>query len=199
VPDVTSHSPDILATVEAAYRQHFEVAPARASVSFVGVEPIEILRYAGGDFESPCHHYLSLGMSRYPMTDPADVVVDAATAPRAELVLTVAGRPDDLWRQLAVLAAAPAVEGAVYVPGNRIDLSDPISAGSRCTGVVLTASELQPIAVAGVADVRVLRLQPATATELAWARVHGSEALQQRWAEAGTDLTDLARDPVALD
>jgi hypothetical protein len=39
---------------------------------------------------------------------------------------------------------------------------------------------------------------PATQTELAWARVHGSERLQQRWLTAGTDLTDLLRDPVEL-
>jgi hypothetical protein len=50
-----------------------------------------------------------------------------------------------------------------------------------------------------MADVVVLAVLPATATELAWGRVHGSEALQQRWADAGTDLTDLARDPVGLD
>jgi hypothetical protein len=49
-----------------------------------------------------------------------------------------------------------------------------------------------------VADVQVLRVLPATQTELAWARVHGSEQLEQRWQAAGTDLTDLMRDPVGL-
>ncbi len=137
-------------------------------------------------------------MARYPMADPAEVVVAADSAPRAELLLSAAGRPDRLWHALAVLAAAPAVEGAVYRPGNRIDLGEPLSPGSRCTGGVLATAELQPIAVAGVADVQVLRVLPATQTELAWARVHGSEQLHQRWQAAGTDLTDLMRDPVEL-
>ena len=191
---MTGASSDILDLVEAAYRQHFELAAARASVSFVGLDPIEILRYPDGYQD----HYLSLGMSRYPMADPSELVIAAESAPRAELLLSAAGRPELLWRKLAVLAAAPAVEGAVYQVGNRADLGEPLCSGSRCTGVVLTTAELQPIAVPGVAEVQVIRVLPATQTELAWARVHGSEALRQRWLAAGTDLTDLMRDPVAL-
>jgi hypothetical protein len=187
-------APGILQLVEAAYRQHFEVIPARASVSFLGLEPIEILRYPDGRGD----HYVSLGMSRHPMADPAALVIAAESAPRAELLLSAAGRPEPLWRNLAVLAAAPAVEGAVYQVGNRVDLAEPLCPGSRCTGGVLTTAGLEPIAVPGVAAVHVLRVLPATRTELAWARVHGSEQLQQRWLTAGTDLTDLMRDPVEL-
>jgi hypothetical protein len=186
--------PDILQLVEAAYRQHFEVVPARASVSFLGLDPIEVLRYPDGYTD----HYLSLGMSRHPMSDPSQLVVAAQRAPRAELLLSAAGRPDSLWRRLAVLAAGPAVEGAVYQVGNRVDLGEPLCSGSRCTGGVLTTAALQPIAVPGLADVHVLRVLPATQTELAWARVHGSEQLQQRWLAAGTDLTDLMRAPLVL-
>lgn len=189
-----AHAPDVLQLVEAAYRQHFEVVPARASVSFLGVEPIEILRYPDGATD----HYLSLGMSRHAMADPNEFVIEADSAPRAELLLSAAGRPDSLFRTLAVLAAAPAVEGVVYQVGNRVDLGEPLCAGSRCTGGVLGAAELQPIEIPGLAAVHVLQLLPATQTELAWARVHGSEQLQQRWLAAGTDLTDLLRDPVAL-
>ncbi|HST46858.1 suppressor of fused domain protein [Jatrophihabitans sp.] len=191
---MTDAPPDILVLVEAAYRQHFEVLPARASVSFLGVDPIEVLRYPDGTTD----HYLTLGMARHPMADPAEAVIATASAPRAELLLSAAGRPDRLWRALAVLAAAPAVEGAVYQPGNRVDLGEPLCPGSRCTGGVLVASELQPVAVRGVADVQVLRVLPATQTELAWARVHGSEQLHRRWQVAETDLTDLMRDPVDL-
>lgn len=191
---MTGASFDVLHLVEAAYRQHFEIEPARASVSFLGVDPIEVLRYP----EGPTDHYLTLGMSRHPMADPGDAVIATASAPRAELLLSATGRPDGLWRALAVLAAAPAVEGAVYQAGNRIDLGEPLCAGSRCSGVVLAASELQPITVAGMADVQVLRVLPATATELAWARVHGSEQLRQRWQAAGTELANLMRDAVAL-
>lgn len=190
---MTGAPPDLLQLVEAAYRQHFEIVPARASVSFLGVDPIEVLRYPDGTID----HYLTLGMSSYPMADPGDTVI-AAGAPRAELLLSAAGRPEQLWRTLAVLAAAPAVEGAVYQAGNRVDLEEPLCPGSRCTGGVLAASELQPIVVAGMADVQVLRVLPASATELAWARVHGSEQLRQRWQAAGTDLMDLMRQPVDL-
>jgi hypothetical protein len=97
-----------------------------------------------------------------------------------------------------VLAAAPAVEGAVYQVADRVDLGEPLCPGSRCTGGVLAAAELQPITMPGLAAVHVLRVLPATQTELAWARVHSSEQLQQRWLAAGTDLTDLLRDPVEL-
>lgn len=186
--------PDIVSVVEAAYRQHFEVAPARASVSFLGVDPIEVLRFG----DDGCDHYISLGMSRYPMADAADLVVDAGTAPRAELLITASGRPDEVWRQLAVLAAAPAVEGAVYAVGNRVDLSTPLVPGARATGGVLAVGPLRPIAVAGIADIAVLQLVPATAIELAWARVHGSDALQERWRQQHIDLRDLAREPVDL-
>jgi hypothetical protein len=186
--------PDILQRVEAAYRLHFEVAPARASVSFLGLDPIEILRYPEGRLD----HYLSLGMSRHPMSDPGEAMMAIESGPRAELLLSAAGRPEPLWRNLAVLAAAPAVEGVVYQVGNRIDLGEPLCSGSRCTGGVLAAAALQPIAVPELAAVHVLRVLPATQTELAWARVHGSEQLQQRWLTAGTDLTDLMRDPVDL-
>jgi hypothetical protein len=197
---VTGHGTDILAVVEAAYHQHFEVSPARASVSFLGVDKIEVLRYddVAEDDGEPVQHLLSLGMSRYPMADPSASVVDAATAPRAELMTSTRVGAEDLWKQFAVLAAAPAVEGAVYSVGNRIDLGQPLAAGSRCTGAVLTASPLLPIKVDGVADVAVLKVVPATSTELAWARVHGTDALLKLWEAAGTDLTDLARDPVAL-
>jgi hypothetical protein len=191
---MTGASADILHLVEAAYRQHFEVTPARASLSFLGVDPIEILRYPEGGVD----HYLSLGMSRYPMADPSDAVIAAESAPRAELVLSVAGRPEQIWRTLAVLAAAPAVEGAVFEVGNRVDLGEPLCPGTRCTGGVLSTSGLQPITVPGMPDVQVLQVLPATQTELAWARVHGSEQLELRWLTAGTDLTDLMRDPVEL-
>ncbi|MCW2523400.1 MAG: Suppressor of fused protein [Frankiales bacterium] len=185
---------ELLGAVEAAYRQHFEVAPARASVSFLGVEAIEVLRYADGERD----HYLSLGMSRYPMTDPAATIVDEAVGPRAELSVTAVGLVEGLWRNLAILAAAPAVEGAVYAVGNRIDIGQPLCTGSRCTGGVISAGPLHPIPMAEVSDVEVLQLLPATATELAWARVHGSDELRRLWDEAGTNLIDLGRDAVPL-
>jgi hypothetical protein len=190
----------VLVRVEAVYHQHYETPAVRASVSFVGVEPIEILRYeqGGGSSESLICDYLSLGMSRYPMVSASETVVDPVTAPRAELLLSVFGRPDDVWRRLAVLAAAPAVESVVYQIGARVDLGDAWSSGSRCTGAVLTAGPLAPVRMPGMADVAVLRLLPALPVELAWARVHGSDALLNKWRESGTELRDLRRDAVEL-
>jgi suppressor of fused protein SUFU len=187
-------SHEILASVEAAYHEHFEVTPSRASITFVGVEPIEVLRYAAGEVD----HYVTLGMSRHGMVDPATSVTDEAVAPRAELLLSVKGRPDQVWRRLALLAAGPAVEGAVYAAGNRVELGEPLVPGSRCTGGVLETGPLQPVKIAGISDVVVLRLLPAAATELAFARVHGSADLVARWRAAGVDLTDIARNTVDL-
>ena len=180
--------------VERAFREHFEVEPQRASVSFVGVAPIEILRYA--DDESA--HYATLGMSSFPLVEPSELSIDPATAPRAELLLTVHRAPDAVWKSLAILAAAPAVEGAVYRLGGRVDLTEPLVPGSRCTGGLLVPSPLAPVVVSGFSEVEILQLLPATATELAWARIHGSEALIERWREADTPLTDLTRQAVDL-
>jgi len=55
------------------------------------------------------------------------------------------------------------------------------------------------VSVPGTGNIQFLQLLPATATELAWARVHGSSALRQRWAEQGTPLSELMREPVSLD
>ncbi|MCW2538861.1 MAG: hypothetical protein JWN95_586 [Frankiales bacterium] len=183
----------VLEIVAAAYREHFEVVPDRASVSFVGVEPIEILRYR----EGPLDHLLSLGMSRHPMTD-AGAELLTESGPRAELLMSVRSGISDLWRRVAILAAAPAVEGIVYSVGNRVDIGEPLMPGSQCTGGVLAAGALRPVNVGADGEVVILQLLPATQNELAWARVHGSEALQQRWFESGTDLADLQRSGVDL-
>ncbi len=190
---------DLLALVENAYRQHYETAPVRATISFVGVEPIEILRYEHADDDPPATSYLSLGMCRYPMTEASAASVDPGTAPRGELLLSALGQPDEVWRRVAVLAAAPAVESAVYRTGMRIELGEPWHAGSRCTGAVVMDGPLSPIPASGVSAIRVFQLLPATAMELAWARIHGSDALVARWRARGTELRDLLRESVALD
>src|SRR5262249_4713909 len=139
-------------------------------------------------------------MSRHRMTGAAETI-RAANGPRAELMLQVRDPHDrraEVWRHLAVLAAAPAVEGVVYAAGMTVDLGTPMATGSACSGVVITDSGLAPIGT-GVGPVAVLRASPAPATELAWCRVRGSAALLERWTEAGTDLLDLARPAVRLD
>ncbi|MEO6701085.1 MAG: suppressor of fused domain protein [Jatrophihabitantaceae bacterium] len=191
---------DPLASVEAAYLDHFPVIPTRASVTFVGVEPIEVLRFVlpAGSVSDVGIHYVSLGMSRYPMVEASASTIDEHHAPRAELVISLHDGSDSIWRTLAVLAAAPAVESAVYAPGGRLHLPDGWAPGSRCAGAVLTTGPLAPISLSSGSDVQLLRLLPATATELAWAKVHGSDALIERWTMAGVDLADLWRDPVDL-
>lgn len=188
---------DVLAAVEAALVEHFAHRPQRASVSFVGVESIEVLRFEPVPGERA---FVSLGMSRHPMTGAAELV-QAADGPRAELMLHVHDPTDqyaDVWRKVAVLAAAPSVEGVVHTPGMSLDLGEPLVADSVCTGVLVTESPLADIAT-DVGPVAVLQAVPATSTELAWCRVRGSAALRERWTDVNTDLLDLTRRAVALD
>lgn len=188
---------EVLAAVEHAVVGHFAHHPLRASVSFVGVDRIEVLRFEPVPGERV---FVSLGTARQPMTG-ADEAVRAAGGPRAELMLRVqdeAGQHSDVWRTLALLAAAPAVEGVVYAVGMTVDLGEPIAPGSACTGVLLTDAELPAVPTAA-GLVQIFRVVPATATELAWTRVRGSAALVERWSRAGTDLLDLARPSVGLD
>ena len=46
--------------------------------------------------------------------------------------------------------------------------------------------------------VRFLPLLPMTPNEAAWKRVHGAQALEQRWLDRGTDLRDPRRAEVDL-
>jgi hypothetical protein len=185
-----------LEAVEAAVRRHFGQLPRRASVSFVGVDPIEVLRFEPAPDERA---YLSLGMARHVMTS-ASVQLRGRHGPRAELILHVrdgAHEYVDVWRQLALLAAAPAVEGIVYTVGMTVDLGQAIAAGSRCTGCLVIEAPIGPVPAA-TGPVAVLQVIPATGTELAWCRVHGSRALRRRWADQGTDLLDLRRPAACL-
>lgn len=188
---------DVLTLVDAALAEHFGQRPIRASVTFLGVDPIEVLRFEPIPGE---YMYATLGMSRAPMT-PADTSATVADGPRAELLLHVHARPQTLagvWRSLAVLAAGPAVEGVVYTGGMTVDLGQPVALGSRCVGAVVAASAVADVATPS-GTVAILQLHPATSAELAWARVHGSAALLERWRSAAVDLLDLARSPVPLE
>jgi hypothetical protein len=187
----------VLAAVETHLAAHFGSPPQRASVSFVGVDPIDVLRFEPVPGERA---YISLGLSRHPMTG-ADAAVVAVDGPRAELMLHLHDPTDEyteVWRRLAVLAAAPAVEGVVYSPGMSVDLGEPLAPGSVCTGVVLSESPLGDLATPA-GPVTVLQAWPATSTELAWCRVRGSAALRERWAEQGVDTLDLRRKPARLE
>ncbi|MET9572660.1 suppressor of fused domain protein [Streptomyces virginiae] len=192
---------EILALVEARLRTAFGEPDARAAVTFLGTDRIEVLRFAEGDLV----RYATLGMSANPMTDPTAVVADPVRGPRAELVLTVrAGLADTdkLLRPLAVLAASPQVEGLVVAPGASLDVGEPLWEGAPFSSVLVAEPgglvedlELDE----PMEPVRFLPLLPMTANEAAWKRVHGAAALQERWLARGTDLRDPLRSAVALD
>ncbi|MEV6952385.1 suppressor of fused domain protein [Streptomyces sp. NPDC051183] len=192
---------EILALVEARLRTAFGEPDARAAVTFLGTDRIEVLRFAEGDLV----RYATLGMSAHPMTDPTAVVADPVRGPRAELVLTVrAGlaATDKLLRPLAVLAASPMVEGLIVAPGASLDVGEPLWEGAPFSSVLVAepGGLVEDLELDDPMDpVRFLPLLPMTANEAAWKRVHGAAALQERWLARGTDLRDPLRSAVALD
>lgn len=201
----------VLALVEARLRTALGEPDARASVTFLGTDRIEVLRFndtENGDEPRPVVRYATLGMSAQPMTDPTAVVADPVKGPRAELVLTVrAGLADTdkVLRPLAVLAASPQVEGVVVAPNASLDVGGPLWPGAPFTSVLVAEPgglvpdlELDELGE-GMDPVRFLPLLPMTPNEAAWKRVHGAQALQERWLAAGTDLRDPLRTSVRLD
>jgi len=184
----------VLAAVRAHLEERYGPEPQEASVTFLGAAPIRILRFV--DVETGVVRYVSLGCSAEPMGDPSALVPDP-TAPRAELSLVLRGGVDGVVRALAVLAAAPAVEGLVLSEGALIDLGEPLWPGAAFTAVVLRAPEIPDVELPGdAAPVRVFRAVPVTHTEAAWVRMKGAAELEEAWAEAGIDVTDPARSAV---
>ncbi|MGA4851148.1 suppressor of fused domain protein [Streptomyces sp. G5(2025)] len=192
---------DVLALVEARYRTGLGEPDARAAVTFLGTDRIEVLRFTDGDVV----RYATLGMSAQPMTDPTAALADPVKGPRAELVLSVragVADTDKVLRPLAVLAASPQVEGLVVAPGASLDVGDPLWPGAPFTSVLVAESGglLEDLELDAPMDpVRFLPLLPMTPNEAAWKRVHGAAALQERWLNSGTDLRDPLRKSVSLD
>ncbi|MDB1086865.1 suppressor of fused domain protein [Streptomyces sp. ACA25] len=197
---------DVRGPVEEQLTSALGEPEARASVTFLGTDRIEVLRWitAGTGPEPPVVRYATLGMSAAPMADPTAGVADPDRGPRAELLLTLrAGRAgtDQVLRPLAVLAAAPQVEGVVVAPGASLDVGSPLWPGAPYTSVLVGASGgLVPDLVlpTPLDPVRFFPLLPMTPNEAAWKRVHGSEALEERWLTHGTDLRDPGRISVPL-
>ncbi|MFB6841750.1 suppressor of fused domain protein [Streptomyces sp. NPDC056361] len=192
---------EVLALVEARLRTALGEPDARAAVTFLGTDRIEVLRFIDGDLV----RYATLGMSAQPMADPTAALADPVKGPRAELVLTVrAGLADTdkVLRPLAVLASTPQVEGVVVAPGASLDVGDPLWPGAAFSSVLVAESGglVEDLELDDPMDpVRFLPLLPMTPNEAAWKRVHGAQALEERWLAKGTDLRDPLRGSVNLD
>jgi hypothetical protein len=193
----------ILARVRAHLSAHFSAAgvgtePDAASVTFLGAEPIEVLRFHHG--APGIVHYVSLGCSRHPMTDPTEMAVDTERGPRAEVVLRLRnpGSITRLAHSLAIVAATPAVDGVVLVEDALIDLGSPLwdtrSGPASFTAILLGRSDIPELQLDPPCDpVRFLSATPITATEAAWVRLRGADAMREAWQADGVDVLDPNR------
>lgn len=166
--------------------------PDVASVTFLGVERMDVLRFS----RDGAYFYVSLGCSRHPMTEASAGIVDPVRGPRAEVVMNLrAGTSTPgLVRSLAVIAATPAVDGVVLVEDLLVDLSTPLWEGAPFTAVLLGASDIPDLDLQPPRDpVRFLTAVPITQTEAAWVRLKGAEAMRQAWADDGVDVLDPRR------
>ncbi|MFZ4240529.1 suppressor of fused domain protein [Streptomyces murinus] len=192
---------DVLPLVEARLTTALGTPDARAAVTFLGTDRIEVLRFTEGDVV----RYATLGMSAHPMSDPTALVADPVAGPRAELVLSVragVADTDKVLRPLAVLAASPQVEGLIVTPGASLDVGDPLWSGAPFTSVLVGEGGglVEDLELDDPLDpVRFLPLLPMTPNEAAWKRVQGAQALQERWLTHGTDLRDPVRRSVPLE
>ncbi|MEV5019813.1 suppressor of fused domain protein [Streptomyces sp. NPDC053780] len=196
---------DVLPLVEARLRSALGEPDARAAVTFLGTDRIEVLRFPAAVQEGDIVRYATLGMSAQPMADPTAPLADPVKGPRAELVLSVrAGLADTgkVLRPLAVLAASPQVEGVIVAPGASLDVGEALWPGAPFTSVLVAepGGLVEDLELDAPLDpVRFLPLLPMTPNEAAWKRVHGAQALQERWLTHGTDLRDPSRRSVPLE
>jgi Suppressor of fused protein (SUFU) len=172
---------DVTAEVRAHLRNHFAGAgvsaePDVATVTFVGLEPVDVVRF--GPDPHGVVHYVSVGGSRHRTDQPTEMVVS----------LRGPSVGAGLARSVAVLAAAPAVEGLIPVPDALVDLGLPLWKTAPFTAFLLGRSEIEPSA-----GVRFLQAIPVTANEAAWVRLKGADAMRQAWREDGVDVLDPSR------
>ncbi len=188
-----------LVRVRAHLDAHFgRTDPDVASVTFLGTESLDVLRYH--PHADGIVHYVSLGCSRHPMVDPTAVLADPELGPRAEVVLRLRDTKaiTGLARSLAIVAASPAVEGVVLMPDALVDLSGPLwtqpSVRVPFTAVLLGDSDIADLPLDPRRDpVRFLAATPITATEAAWVRLKGADAMRAAWRSDGVDVLDPNR------
>jgi hypothetical protein len=193
---------EVLTEVRAHLRGHFAhlfgqsstAEPDSASVTFLGVERIEVLRF--GPDANGVYHYVSLGCSRHPMGDPTALAADPLLGPRAEVVVSLrdTGPTTGLAKTVALLAATPAVDGVVLLPDALIDLGAPLWSPSPFTAVLLAHSDIPQVILDEPRDpVTFLSATPISANEAAWVRLKGVEALRETWQADGVDTLDPRR------
>lgn len=193
---------DVLAAVRNRLTEFYEAAgitaePVGASITFLGTERVEVLRYgpALGSGVEDVYHYVTLGCSRHPMLDPTEFVSDPVHGPRAEVCVSLRGpSPTGLARSLAVVAAAPAVEGLILAADALIDLETPLFEGAPFTAFLLGDSDIGDVELAEpLSPVKLLTATPITPTEAAWVRLKGADAMREAWQTDGVDVLDPAR------
>ena len=110
-------------------------------------------------------------------------------------VLSLRGpTPTGLARSLAVLAAAPAVEGLVLDADALVDLEAPLFEAAPFSAFLLGASDNGDVALPEpLSPVTMLTATPITATEAAWVRLKGAEAMREAWQADGVDVLDPTR------
>jgi hypothetical protein len=189
---------DVIAKVRSHLGEHFARAgftaePDEASVTFLGTERIDVLRF--GPDDDGVSHYVSVGCSRNPMFDPTEMVTDALHGPRAEIVVALRGpSPTGLARSIAIVAAAPAVEGLILEPDALIDLETPLWDAAPFTAFLLSPSDIDDVPLADpLPPVKLLAATPITATEAAWVRLKGADAMREAWTQDGVDVLDPTR------
>ncbi len=129
------------------------------------------------------------------MVDPAELLADPVHGPRAEITVALRGpSPTGLARSVAVVAAAPSVEGVVLEPDALVDLEAPLWQGAPFTAFLLGCSEIGDVVLPEpLSPVSVLSAVPITATEAAWVRLRGAGSMRDAWVADGVDPTDPRR------
>ena len=120
---------------------------------------------------------------------------EAARLARAEVVVSLRPpSPVGLAKSIAVLAASPAVEGLVLEPDALIDLEAPLFEAAPFRAFLLGDSAIDDVPLPEpMSAVRVLQATPITATEAAWVRLKGAEAMREAWRADGVDVFDAHR------
>ncbi len=130
------------------------------------------------------------------MHDPAVLDADPVRGPRAEVVVSLKPRTamTGLARSVAVLAAAPAVDGLVLCPDALVDLGQPLWQGAPFTAFLLSDSGIDDLPLPPPSEpVVFLQAEPITATEAAWVRLKGADALRQAWQQDGAERCAMSK------